>query len=156
MIYEGRSSPVASKQEVVVGAEHSGLGHGLLLEISSIFLITEILDNEVVGIDREVKTSIVMVNSLRSMEETELVDRSTPLMVTKILTTIVHIITRFTRQNLCRGIDTRTTINTTHCINLEALVSSSQSLLSISIRLIEGLCTQTGLLRDVEFVFTCC
>ena len=147
-------SPVARKQEIVVGAKHTGLSHTLLHELSRILNSLKLLDDEVVGEDREVKTLIVIVNSLRSMPITELVYRSTKLMVTVHSTTVVHIIARVVSHNPCRGIDTRAH-GTTHGVTLELLVCRAQSVCKIVIRLVEGGSCQTGLLSDVELIITC-
>ena len=155
MIDEWRCAPVASEEEVVDGAEHAGLGHSLLHERSSILFAGEVLDNEVGWEDSKVKSLIVIVDSLRCMSEAELIDRAAELVVTIHSTTVVHIVARVVGQHPCRGVDARTH-RTTHGVTLELLVSRSQCLLCVIVRLVEGRSGQSGLLGDVELIITSC
>ena len=151
MIHEGRRAPVVNQQEVVVGTEYASLGHSLLTHFRREIL--ELLDNQVISVNREVKALIVIDNSLRSMEVTELINGSAELMVTIVLTTIADVIARVVSQHLCWGIDTRTH-GTTHRIAIEILVCSRQSLLDVCISLIEGINGYDTLLLNVQLVLT--
>ena len=153
IVYERGLSPVACQQEEVVGAEHLCLGYSLLLKVGGSIL--EVVDHEVVFVNRQVQELVVEVDSLRCMAETELIDRAAPLVVTIVTAGVEDIVARVVGQYSCRGVDTRTfTVTTTYCVKLETLVCRSQRLLTIGICLVEVLCCHGALLFDVEFVFT--
>ena len=154
MVNQRGLSPIAGQQEEVVGTQHLGLGHGLLLEGCSAVL--EVVNDKIVLVDGEVQELVVEVNGLWGVLITELVNRAAKLVVAIVATTIVHIVTRVVGQHLCGSIDARAfTVSTALSVECKALVGGSQSLQTVGIVLIEVVSRHRSLLFDVKLIFTC-
>ena len=151
MINEWRLSPIACKEEIIVCTKYTSLCNCLLHE-SRRCISTNIVEKEVTIIYRRIESLVHAIDSLWSMFVTELVKRTTKLMVTIVTTRIENIITRMVCHHLIRSIDTRTESGTPHGLNKEILVCRGKRLFTVSISLIEIIKTDNTLLLNVEFI----
>ena len=152
MIDERRLAPIAGQEEEVIGAQDSCLGDSLLLESSG--RIGEMVEDEIIVIDREIQATVMEVDGIGIALIAELVDGATKLMVAVVATTVEHVVARIIGQHTCRRVDTRAVCHggTAERVDHKSLISRCQCLFTISISLVEFRSRLSSLLLYVQLV----
>ena len=151
MVDERRGVPQSGEQEIDVGADCAGLGHGALGGRGGAALgqtVLEVVDHQVAGIVGHEQALIQVLDRSVTGIIAELVQRRHEVVVTEVGTGGIHIVTAVVEAGLVVRVDGATVLG--DHIRGELCIGGGKGGLAIFVSLIEGLVGGHALLRDVQ------